>query len=284
MEVAFVKLQGLGNDFVLLIEDEMADSNPAFFADFAKRFSDRRRGIGFDQLIIYSPSTDKVIFYNSDGSHAEACGNGTRCCAFYALQYLKDKTSGGGRGGGERRHITLHSFAGDLRCEITSVMSVRAQMPSITEYCDCRIEDDSIVSRAIVPPTFVSLGNPHLILFFKSSDDVFALIEEYGEKLAKAQSGHQQLSQGVNVGFASIAPSGEITLAVFERGAGLTLACGSNATATAFTAYRRRLIEKEKDIRVIQRGGELSIDVADGDNKVFMTGEAKYVFKGVVNL
>ncbi|USO02800.1 MAG: diaminopimelate epimerase [Alphaproteobacteria bacterium] len=242
--VAFIKAQGLGNDFVMIDIDGLSEYD---WSKFAKQMSNRRLGIGFDQLLLFKKS--KVWFYNSDGTEAETCGNGTRCLAYY-LMSKNNCTS-----------IEIETPGGTVFCSLNSDRTVSVQMTKPTV-----VEERSIVAHADLfkyPPVFVRIGNPHLVCFVEHLDD----IHEYGPILSR---------QDVNVEFVNVLNEHQLRLKVWERGAGLTPACGSGACASVIAAQHHKLVES--NVEVFQDGGKL--DISWNGTELYMRGACQIVYEG----
>jgi len=262
--IAFSKMHGLGNDFVVL--DARAKPLP-LDPDLIRRLADRHRGIGFDQLVLLEPSETadiRVHFFNNDGGESAACGNASRCVA----GLLAEETG--------RDRVTLESKAGLLPAERHADGRVRVQMPTrrlawaeipLAEPADTGAVDFDI--EGLPPAVCVSMGNPHAVFFVDNVDRIDAI----GPALAH----HPLFPVGANIGFATVIAAGRIRLRVYERGAGLTLACGSGACAAMVAAVRRGLAKDRATL--ILDGGELEL-AWPGDGPVAMTGPWARSFTG----
>jgi diaminopimelate epimerase len=258
----FAKYQGLGNDFLVV---DARTTGSLITESAAKRLCDRRRGVGGDGVITLLPEanrTARMHIYNSDGSVPEMCGNGLRCvvCFLGGSGVYELETGGGLRSG---------SIAGLDRARVTlAAASVIEESIAVTLGEEKR--------EAIG----ISMGNPHLVLRpFGVSVDLRALAEKYGPALER----HPKFPQRVNVGFPSIIGPRAIRLVVFERGAGITDACGTGAGAAAFAMRRWGLVESTGALTVELPGGPLEVEI-DARGEVTITGEAKKVFEGEVEL
>jgi diaminopimelate epimerase len=246
--IPFIKAQGLGNDFMMIDITNLPQYN---WHGLASHLSDRRLGIGFDQLILFKDHT--VWFYNADGSSAESCGNGTRCLAYYLMS--KKNT----------HSINIETPGGQVSCLLNPDKTVTVQMPSPSV-----VEKQGLVAHADLfkqTPIYVRVGNPHLVCFVDVLDD----INEYGPILSR---------QDVNVGFARIINDQKIELKVWERGTGLTPACGSGACASVIASRALNLVGEK--VIVEQEGGSLQIQW--DQNQVLMTGAATIVYEGVIDI
>lgn len=266
--IPFFKMHGLGNDFVVL--DGRA--TPLHLDEAAvRRIGDRHRGVGFDQLVLLEPAAGDhvgIVFFNSDGSTAGACGNGTRCAA----RFIMDQDG--------RDEVTFKSAAGTLTAARIEGGRVRVLMPAPRlEWRDIPLAQacDTLALPIDLPelgrPVGVSMGNPHVVFFTSDLDAVEV------EKLGPALERHPLFPERANIGFAQVVDRHTIRLRVFERGAGLTLACGSGACAAMVAAMRRDLVSDR--CRLLLDGGELEIDWP-GQGPVGMTGPAAYSFEGVL--
>jgi diaminopimelate epimerase len=276
MHLPFVKMHGLGNDFVVI---------DAFRRDLSlstaqvRFLADRRFGIGCDQLLLVErPGQAGVDFryriFNADGSEVEQCGNGARCFArFVRDEGLTDKdaivveTASG--------VITLYVESdGQIRVNMGAPRFNPAQLPFIAEA----EADKYPLEIGSEPLTIgaVSMGNPHAVL--RVEDIATAEVERLGPLLES----HPRFPRRVNVGFMEIVTRGHIRLRVYERGAGETLACGTGACAAV--AVGRRWGELDDTVRVDLPGGSLTIRWEGGDTALWMTGPATRVFQGEIEL
>ena len=271
MRARFVKMHGCGNDFVVF--DERAGAlglTPARAAAIA----DRRTGVGCDQFIVIEPAPPGADAFmrirNPDGSEAGACGNATRCVA-----HLLAAESG-------RDRLVIRTIAGDLASEVLPDGQVRVDMgPVRLDWQDiplARPMDTLDLDLAVGPvshPAAANMGNPHATFFVPDIDGV--PIEEIGPVLEH----HAVFPERANIGFAQVLGPERIRLRVWERGAGLTLACGSGACAALVNAARRGLTGRAATI--VADGGELIIGWRE-DNHVLMTGPVATAFTGEIDL
>jgi diaminopimelate epimerase len=267
-KVPFLKMHGLGNDFVVL---DARVSGLAIGAEGARALADRHTGIGCDQLIVLQPPRHPAAqlsmrIYNPDGSEAEACGNATRCVAWVL-----------GRDTGDSR-VLIETVAGLLEAEIAADGRIAVDMgPARTHWRDiplARAADTDCVDLALGPlfaPVCTNIGNPHATFFV---DDIEAVDLA---ALGPALEHHALFPQRANIGVAAIRDRDHIRLRVWERGAGITLACGSGACAALVAAYRRGLAERRAVVTL--DGGSLDIKWRE-DGHVIMTGPAALSFEG----
>ena len=275
MRIAFTKMHGVGNDFVVF--DAPPDSllEPASL----RRLADRRTGIGFDQaLVLEAPRrAGTAVFYrifNADGDEVEQCGNGARCIA--ALLHRRGRTREG--------RVTLGSPAGVVEARVNGAANVSVDMgvpnfdPRSLPF-DAPAEADSYpleVAGRTLEIGAVSLGNPHAVLTVASVEA--APVGTLGPAIER----HPRFPRRVNAGFLEIVDRTRLRLRVYERGVGETLACGTGACAAAAVARRRGLIDAE--VRVEVRGGELRVNWAGRGEHIWLSGPAEVSFEGQVEV
>ncbi|MBX7502375.1 diaminopimelate epimerase [Qipengyuania sp. YG27] len=261
MRVDFTKMHGLGNDFVVL--DARARELPAIDQDIARALADRRTGIGCDQLIVLEPSDTadfRMRIFNHDGGEVGACGNASRAVAL------------------------LHGSPADVETAGGTIRVEPANDGASVDMGEPRFDWDAIplaygMDTAAMPvgwdgldqPGAVNVGNPHVIFFVPDTDAV--PLETLGPEIEN----DALFPERVNVNVATIESRTHIRLRVWERGAGLTRACGTGACATAVHAMRRGLVERE--VRVTLPGGDLTIGWGE-DNRITMTGPATESYRG----
>lgn len=266
--VDFVKMHGLGNDFVII--DARSDGFLPT-ADQVRLMSDRRRGAGCDQLIILRNSHNADVFmeiWNADGSMAGACGNATRCVG----RIILDETG--------KLEISIETEAGLLSAAKADSNITVNMGPARLNWHEIPVADEQTVaplSLKVGPlenPTCVNMGNPHAVFF---SDDQTAIdLTDWGPKAE-----HNEIfPERANVSVATVSGT-DIRLSVWERGAGITEACGSAACAATVAASLRGLIDR--NARVILDGGPLDIEWLP-DNTVQMTGGTSFVYSGQFQL
>jgi len=268
MKHGFAKMHGLGNDFVVLDErDAMLAVTPAL----ARALADRRTGIGCDQLILIGKSDRADVsmrIFNCDGSEVEACGNATRCVPLFVGRDVRIETKAG--------ILEAHRSGSDV--------SVNMGVPRFDwDAIPLAYAMDTLAMPAswedLPQPAAVNVGNPHVIFFV---DDLAAVDPA---RLGPLIESDPLFPDRVNVNFAQVLNDGHIRLIVWERGAGLTRACGTGACATAVAAIRRKLCTGP--VTVSLPGGDLVIDWhADGQGAgdIRMTGPATHVYDGTVDL
>ncbi len=261
MRLPFTKMHGLGNDFVVL--DGREHPLPALTAGIVRRLANRREGIGCDQLIVLEPSKTADIrmrIYNSDGGEVESCGNASRAVALLVGSPASVETAGGPirvspEHGGASVDMGVPRFDWDA-IPLAYAMDTLA-MP--------------VGWDGLEQPTAVNVGNPHAVFFVPDTDAV--PLQTIGPIIET----DPLFPERVNVNVATILDRTAVRLRVWERGAGITRACGTGACATAVAAMRRGLVERA--VTVTLPGGSLHIAWGD-DDRITMTGPAAESFRG----
>jgi diaminopimelate epimerase len=269
---AFLKMHGLGNDFVVF---DARDRALALSTEQIRHVADRRRGIGCDTVVIIRPggaeADASLLFVNADGVEAESCGNATRCVARLLME--------------ERglNRVCLATVGGMLLCSDAGRGHVSVDMgpaqldwqkiPMAKEVDTAKFSLD--VDGHILQASAVSMGNPHCVLFVPDADK--ALVAELGPRIEKLPL----FPKRVNVEFAQILSPSHIRMRVWERGIGITQACGTGACAVVVVAARRNLADRKAVVTL--DGGDLAIEWRD-DGHVLMTGPATLSFRGHVDL
>jgi diaminopimelate epimerase len=264
----FRKMHGLGNDFVVL---DGRREPLALGPDAVTRLADRHFGIGCDQVIVLEPPSRpgadlRARFFNSDGSESGACGNGSRCVASLWLAET-GKTA-----------VRLETTAGTLACEAQEDGRITVDMgPARLEWSEiplARALDTLHLPLAVgglTDPVAVGMGNPHAVFFVAD----LAAIDP--AEAGPVVENHPFFPERTNVEFVQVLSPGVVRMRVWERGAGVTLACGTGACAAAVAAARRDLTGRR--VRVILDGGPLDVEWRD-DNRVLMTGPVATSFEG----
>ncbi|HSF94748.1 MAG TPA: diaminopimelate epimerase [Thermohalobaculum sp.] len=261
----FLKMHGLGNDFVII--DARGAGDPVTPA-LARALGDRHRGVGFDQLAVIADNGGadvRVNFWNADGSTAGACGNATRCVAHLLLA-----ESGAAR-------LGMVTANGLLTAARLADGRVRVDMgPARTGWRDIPLaeEADTVALPLDGHPGAVSMGNPHCVFFVEDAEAV--PLAEVGPRWER----HPMFPERTNVEFVQVLSRGEIRLRVWERGAGITLACGSGACGAVVAGVRRGLLDRRVTVNL--DGGALEIEWRD-DGNVLMTGPVSQVFEGMLS-
>ena len=265
-KIRFTKMHGCGNDYIYIniMEYEIADPQAAAIA-----WSDRHKGIGSDGLVLIDkssmPEADfSMRIFNADGSEAMMCGNASRCIGKYLFE----------RGLTTLTEIRLLTLSGikilylNVNQGIVESVTVDMGKPQLEN------EAQFITSRNPGYGTFVSMGNPHYVIF---TDDV----DQVGET-GRILEQHPAFPQRCNIEFARVEADGSIRTRVWERGAGITEACGTGACATAIAAVLTGRAKRTS--RIVMDGGTLSIEWRKEDHHVYMTGPAEFVFDGEIDL
>ena len=283
MELEFVKMEGLGNDFILLDDRDGKIEQYENYPVLAERLCSRHFGIGADGIILIRESMDhdiKFRIYNSDGSQAQMCGNGMRCFAKYLYE---NKIL-------PQKKIRVDTKAGTVIPEVITdekglVQSVKVDMGEPVLLCrdipfesknEKAIEECLTVGDTEYCITVVSMGNPHAVIFV---DDVEKVdIEAVGRSIET----HERFPEKTNVEFIEVVNSQELKMKVWERGSGITLACGTGACASLVAAS---LTGRASDKAIVHLdGGDLDIHWDKATNHIFKTGPATLVFEGRVRI
>ena len=255
----FTKMQGLGNDYLYLYGEV-----PENVSELAIKYSDRHFGVGSDGLIFISPSKIadfKMSIFNADGSIAKMCGNGIRCVGKYVYE----------KGYTDDTILKIETLSGIKTLKLSvvfgKVKSVSVDMGKTT------VEDEITLTAGDreFTATPVSVGNPHIVVFVDDAENF--PIEKYGRILEK----HPNFKGGVNVEFAEV-KDGFIRMRVWERGSGITLACGTGACATVSAAVKKGFVKSGELITVKLDGGDLQVKYTD--DTVTMTGGAEFIAEG----
>jgi diaminopimelate epimerase len=270
------KMHALGNNYIYVSEFEES-LDDASLADLAVAVSDIRRGIGSDGLILIGPSNVadvRMRIFNADGSEAENCGNGLRCVAKYAYEhkYVSDT----------RMRIEVktgvveaevHTGADGKVHSVTVDMGVPQFGAQHVHYQGPPTSGDDVtlaVGDATFTGTLVSVGNPHFVTFVE--DALTAPVAEVGPLIER----HPYFPQRLNVEFVTPRHRNELDFRVWERGSGITYACGTGACASVAAGVRQGRLDNRVTVHLL--GGDLHIEVSDG--RVYMTGEAVEVMRG----
>jgi diaminopimelate epimerase len=264
LSLSFDKYEGLGNDFIVVDARSEGEVSP----ELATRLCDRRFGIGADGVLVVLPQRApgcevRMRLINADGSVPEMCGNGVRCIA---LRYARAR-------GMARGTVHVDTDAGPRTCHVEDGAEalVMVDMGVVRVLGDRAID----VEGCTVVPTLADAGNPHAVLFgaFGRGD-----VEHLGPRLAT----HAVFPRGTNVEFARTLPDA-IDLVVWERGVGVTLACGTGACATVAVACEKGLAPRGKPVRVRLPGGPLELTI-DETGRATMRGPARHVYSGTVDV
>lgn len=278
MKIKLTKMQGLGNDFVVVDYDEYQKTGMTM-PELAIKLCDRNFGVGADGMMIpnVTPNDKNAdigwYFYNSDGTTAQMCGNGIRCFAKYARDNKLVSSN----------KFSVETLAGIITPEILEDETIRVNMskpilePGLIPFkgennlnYEVQIGDKNFKLNA------VSMGNPHCIIFVEDDSDLLELAKTYGPKIEN----HELFPEKTNVEFIKVRSRNEIDLRVFERGCGITLACGTGACASVVVGILNNLTENKVKVNLL--GGSLTIEWQGSSQNlkedVFMTGPAQYSF------
>lgn len=273
-ELCFTKMQGLGNDFAVL---DQRDSDNGLTSERVQAMADRRTGIGFDQLLVIEKPREAGVdvhcrIFNSDGSEVAQCGNGMRCVVRYAIEQgmvvgpqvvvsTNERVMRGHWEGDDQVRVEMGSP--DFSADGTPVVLPHQPEPP---YCLTHSSGD-------VSFYTVNMGNPHAVILLDEHDP------ERSELIGAWLSTHSAFPEGTNVGFLLVESPAHGELVVYERGAGLTRACGSGACAAMAVACTQGMLENRAHIN--QPGGSLFLSWQGVDQSIEMTGPAVCVYKGV---
>jgi diaminopimelate epimerase len=286
MKLNFTKAEALGNDYILIdiINNRSYYSLIDIAPTLSQRLSDRHFGIGGDGVIFILPSEEydcEMRIFNSDGSEAEMCGNGIRQVAKYYIEHISGKenikilTKAGLREIKVLKGNNETKFVVDMGIPILEASKV----PLNTEIA----KEDKLIDKEFnfgflkVPITTLSMGNPHCVIFVEDLGKIE--ISEIGPKIEH----HSLFPNRVNVEFVKIVNSNEISMRVWERGSGETMACGTGACASAVATMLTKLPNTNK-LTVHLLGGDLIVEWNKENNHVYMTGGANLVFYGTMEL
>ncbi len=268
--INFIKMHGIGNDFVILD----ARQGIKFNAKIAKELSDRKTGVGCDQVILIQDSSIgcdfKVLFFNADGSRAEACGNGTRCVSKLMMKE-KNKT-----------FLSIESEAGILKSWINKSDKLITVNMGTPKFCwneiplAKKINAQEVDLGEVSPGKAfcLSMGNPHAVIFVKNLDN--HSLENFGSKLEN----HSLFSKKANISLAEIINKERIKIKVWERGVGMTNACGSAACAAVVAGNKQNNLSNICEVNL--DGGILFVEITK-ENQVNLKGPSEVSFKGFLS-
>jgi len=264
MKLPFTKMQGAGNDFVVL---DFTARRFDLTASQIRRIADRHLGVGCDQVLVLerpggSGADFRYRIFNADGGEVEQCGNGARCLVKFA--HAKGLTT--------KREIRVETLGGTIRprLEPDGEVSVDMGAPGFSESFIEKLE----LNGETVELAVLSMGNPHAVQLVADAEK--APVTTQGPRIER----HARFPDRVNAGYMQVLDRHRIALRVWERGAGETLSCGTGACAAAVSGIMRKMIDSP--VRVETRGGALTISWAGGDNAVWMKGPAETVFEGTI--
>ena len=257
----FTKMQGLGNDYLYVFGEV-----PENIAELSRKLSDRHFGAGSDGMIYISPSDIadfRMRIFNADGSEAMMCGNGIRCVGKYVYE----------KGYTDNIHLSIETLSGirtlDLETLNGKVRRVSVDMGTAQVGTDMDLD----ISGGHVSCTPVSVGNPHAVIFVKDAEN--APVAEIGPEIEH----HRTFPGGVNTEFVQVVSKDRLRMRVWERGSGITMACGTGACASAAAAVSKGYCSFDRPVFVELDGGTLEITVSAGF-KITMKGPAETVYEG----
>lgn len=273
----FVKMHGLGNDFVITHVASWQEAE--VLQQYAVQLCDRYYGIGADGLVVFGCGEDTDLFmriFNPDGSEAEMCGNAIRCVAQYAWQNritnknpVAVKTQAGVKYpeilSGCEQNLLVRVDMGEPILEPASIPVLGSDIKTVIKINDASFE-----------VTIVSMGNPHCIILTEDINKID--VAKWGPLIEN----HSCFPARTNVEFVQVNDPADISLIVWERGAGITQACGTGACATLVAAVLNGQSERKATVHL--PGGDLLIEWQESDNHVYMTGPATHVYKGSIEL
>jgi diaminopimelate epimerase len=263
MKLAFTKMQGAGNDFVVL---DCTRSPFSLSPEQLRKIADLHLGVGCDQILVVERATQGADFryriFNADGGEVEQCGNGARCFVKFVHQ----------RGLTAKREIDVETLGGRIRPRLEADGEVSVDMGRPEVFGSEKLK----VGSETVPLSIVSMGNPHAVQLVQ--DVASAPVTTQGPLIER----HARFPRGVNAGYMQVRDRHTIALRVWERGAGETLSCGTGACAAVVAGIAQGLVDSP--VRVETRGGALTISWPGGDNPVIMKGPAQAVFEGTLEL
>ena len=279
--IHFFKGHGLGNDFLIL---EGEGLSALLSVEFVRALCDRRQGLGADGILIREEDEQGLPFmriYNADGTEPEMCGNGLRVFGLYLVEKLGAPSTG----------LEIGTPAGIRRVDIGSrpapgVAEIRVEMGQARDIqsdgreegrelvLDFQLGEKNLEARGQA----ISMGNPHFVV----TDDRFSASWEQAGEVGPILEKHPRFPEGANIEFMTAKGPESLEVVVWERGCGLTRACGTGACAATVVAARIGLVPNDREIKVCLPGGELKVRVESGEEKVWMTGPASLVAQGIL--
>lgn len=275
----FTKMHGCGNDYVYVNCFEEVVENPEAVARFV---SDRHFGIGSDGLILIRPSKIADFWmdmYNSDGSSSEMCGNGIRCVAKYVYDYgLTDKTTLKIESGGKVKQIQLHIEEGKVAMVTVDMGEpvIKSELVPVISTKEEVIAEPIVVDGKEYAMTCVSMGNPHAVVWVDDTNEIEI------EKVGPLFEYNKCFPKRTNTEFIQVLDRNTMNMRVWERGSGETLACGTGACASVYAGILNGKTEDEVLVHLL--GGDLHIRYDRESGHIFMTGPAKVVFEGEIDI
>ena len=263
MKLRFTKMQGLGNDYLYVLSPV-----PENVRDLCVRLCDRHFGVGADGMIFIGESDTadfSMRIFNSDGSEADMCGNGIRCVGKYVYD----------RGLTQKTELTIETRSGNR--DLILKPGADGRITFVTVDMGKAALLDSMLQLSMGTGVAVSVGNPHVVCFTKTVKDI--PLSLWGPMIEH----DDRFPDGVNAEFVQVLSETGLRMRVWERGSGITLACGTGACASAFAAVYRGFCEKDRPIEVVLDGGSMFVTV-QSDGTVMMEGPTETVFIGETEL
>lgn len=282
MQLQFTKMQGAGNDYIYL--DCRQSGLPVRAAQWARQLSRQHVSVGADGLICIAPpqladADATMVIYNADGSEGQMCGNGARCVAEYLYTHgvtklcieLDTRQAG--------RKTLYRTGPHTWRAGMGRFSTRAADLPAVGLGAGPLVNIPLTAAGQTWTVSCVSMGNPHCVVVGRQEPPTGAALAQWGGALAR----HPAFPQGINVEFVRIDSPTALTATVWERGSGATLACGTGACASVVALVLQNRCPRETPVTVTLPGGQLEVTVL-ADDTVLLTGEAKTVFTGTVDL
>lgn len=279
----FTKMHGLGNSYIYvnMFEEKLEES---ILPELAVRVANINTGVGSDGMILICPSENapvKMRVFNNDGSEAKNCGNGLRCVAKYAYEHklVSDETFYIETLGGMMKatvHPNGHGLVQTVTVDMGKPKLLRKDLPMLGNGEEMVVSEEFPLNKEYYRLTGVSMGNPHAVMFVENIEE--AAVETIGPLIEK----HEKFPEWVNVEFVEIVSPTELHFRVWERGSGVTQACGTGACAAVVATILNKHTEQEKDIVVHLLGGDLIINWRES-GEVLMTGPAETICEGFFN-
>ena len=281
MKLNFTKMHGLGNDYIYFNCFNQTIENPE---ELSIKLSNRNFGIGGDGIILVCPSDVadcKMRMFNLDGSEGKMCGNGIRCVGKFLYDYnIVDN---------QKEEVLVETLSGIKKLkvfkedEVVRSLTVNMGKPELeAERIPVLLKKSKIVDEKIIVEgeqysiTCVSMGNPHCVIFTENIDEIDL------EKIGPEFENNKIFPERINTEFVEVIDKSVLKMRVWERGSGETLACGTGACAVAVAAVEKGICNKNDDIQIKLKGGDLKIKYTN--DEVFMTGEATKVFEGIIEI
>lgn len=291
--IKFTKMHGAGNDYIYVntLTYDIPDPNAA-----AKVWSHRHTGIGSDGLVLIGkPTTEEADYrmriFNADGSEAMMCGNASRCIGKYLYEKgLTKKTNIRLQTASGIKILNLHLTADKQHVASVTVDMLEPHLDVPQQFTgttpDLSTYNLPLADSKQIRPTFVSMGNPHFVVFLdkdKIKSKTLSLTDEELTAIGKELEHNTAFPERCNIEFACLTADNHLRTRVWERGSGITMACGTGACATATAAIINHLADRSKPVEIEMDGGTLTIEWRN-DNHIYMSGPAEFAFEGEILL